>query len=421
MNARMRIAIYYNVGFGGGRRWLYSAATRLGRYHDVDLYCINRPSLGAQFPDGTDLAEHTRVWNLDDMPRVPGPAGKLLNIPASYADFLRFDRLARRVARHIDAQGYDLVFASIGDYTYAPLVLRHLKTRSAYYCHEPMRTAYEPDVPRPYIRTASGPGAAWRWLTTDFAGLRRRWDAQAVRRAATVIVNSAYTQDYARRAYGIDTLVNHPGVDVTEFTPGATARQRFVLSGPGAIIRSKGYDWAIRAIGSIPAEKRPPLVIAGNAEHSGERAFLEQAAREHGVSLDIRVAVPDGELKELLRTASVMLYTPHLEPFGIAPLEAMASGTPVVAVREAGPIETVVDGATGFLCERDPRQLGDAVLRLLDDGPLRASMGAAGREHVEGAFTWDRSVEELAGLLSGAARERSSYLDETRQEEAVVG
>lgn len=409
---RKRIAMCYNVGFGGGRRWLYEVTSRLDRYVDLDFFCINRTPSPAQFPDGTDIARRSTIRTVRDLPRVPGKAGKVLNLPASWIDFLRFDRAARRLAREIDARAYDAVFVSVGDYTYAPLILRHLRSTTVYYCHEPMRTAYEPDVDRPYNRIPSGPKGllrrAWRWINSDYAGLRKRWDAQAARNATLVVVNSRYTQDYARRAYGIDSVVNTPGVDTGAFRPGEEARERFVLSGPGAIFRSKGYDWAIRAVAAIPAEKRPKLVIAGNAEFAPERAYLEALARELDVTADVRVAIADTELKLLLRTASVMLYTPHLEPFGLAAVEAMASGTPVVAVREAGPTETVVDGVTGFLCERDATALGEAVLRILDDSALRDRMGRAAREACVRNWSWDRAVEQLQGLLTEAADRKTA-------------
>ena len=356
---RRRVAMYYNVGFGGGRRWLYEVTSRLGQYHDLDFYCINRTPSPAQFPDGTDIAQRSTVRTVRDLPRIPGKIGRVLNLPASWIDFLRFDRAARRLAREIDAKGYDTVFVSVGDYTYAPLILRHLRSTTVYYCHEPMRTAYEPEVDRPYTRIPSGlQGAvrrAWRWINSDYAGLRKRWDAQGARNASLVVVNSRYTQDYARRAYGIDAVVNTPGVDVDVFHPGDEPREHFVLSGPGAVFRSKGYDWAIRTMAAIPPDRRPALVVAGNAEFAPERAYLESLAQQLDVTIDIRVGIADTELKRLLRTAAVMLYTPHLEPFGLAAVEAMSSGTPVVAVREAGPAETVVDGVTGFLRERDAR------------------------------------------------------------------
>jgi len=161
-------------------------------------------------------------------------------------------------------------------------------------------------------------------------------------------------------------------------------------------------------VGTIPHDRRPSIVLVCNRVFAPERAYVEAMAREAGVELVIRERLPDAEVKRLFQTASAMLYTPHLEPFGLVALEAMASATPVVAVREAGPIETIVDGETGFLCERDPQALGQAVLRLMDDELLRARMAKAGREHVLENWTWDRSVARLDELLRGlAARARA--------------
>jgi glycosyltransferase involved in cell wall biosynthesis len=146
------------------------------------------------------------------------------------------------------------------------------------------------------------------------------------------------------------------------------------------------------------------VVLVCNKSFAPERSYIEKLARDSGVDLTIRERIPDVEVKRHFQAASVLLYTPHLEPFGLVALEAMASGTPVVAVAEAGPLETVVEGRTGFLRPRDPALLGQAVLRVLDDELLRARMGKAAREHVVRDWTWSRSVERLDDLLRGLVR-----------------
>ena len=399
MTERLRIAVYYNVGWGGGRRWLYECISRLANHHDIDLYSIDRNSIGVQHPDVNELGQHAEIVQFDDLPRFGG-ALRPLNVPLVWVDLWRFDRTSRAVAKRIDGRGYDLLFASIGGYTEAPLVLRHAKTLSAYYCHEPMRNVYEPKLPRPYDRNPLKSIPRRLWNRAYWRGVIRGWDYEGTRNANLVIANSKYTAGYANRAYGVAAEVNYPGVDIEAFRPGDLRRERFVLM-VGELIASKGVDWAIRAVSTIPAEQRPPLVLVCNRSFAPERAYVESASREAGVDLVIRERVADAEVKRLFQTASVLLYTPHLEPFGLVALEAMASGTPVVAVREAGPIETVVDGETGFLCERDPRALGAAVMRLLDDELLRVRMSKAGREHVVANWTWDRSVARLDELLRG--------------------
>jgi glycosyltransferase involved in cell wall biosynthesis len=413
LTERRRIAVYYNVGWGGGRRWLYECVSRLGQYHDLDLYCIDRDSIGVQYPDVSGLGHETRMTTFADL-KLPGRALKPLALPLKLADLVRFDGASKRVAAQIDARGYDLLFASVGGYTEAPMVLRHAATPSAYYCHEPMRILYEPRVPRPYERGLVAGAARKLWRELYYGGLMRRWDRQGTRRSRLVIANSRYTAGYARRVYGVAPLVNYPGVDTQAFAPAeGTPRERFVLS-VGEFISSKGFDDAVRAIGAIGAERRPPLVVVSNRTHPPELAYVCGIARACGVELDVRERVEDAELRRLYRTAMVLLYTPNREPFGLAAIEAMASGTPVVAVADAGPGETVVDGETGFLRARDPAELGAAVARLLDDEVLRARMSRAARAHAVRAFTWDRSVEELAEMLSDMAESTHTSKDGSR-------
>lgn len=411
MIRRRRIAVYFNVGWGGGRRWLYEVLSGLRRYHDLDLYCLDRTSIGVQYPDVREFSQNELVAiPFHDLPRFPARPLKALNAPLMWADMLRFERASRAMAARIDGQGYDLVFASIGGYTEAPLVLRHLRTPAVYYCHEPMRQVYEPAVPRPYPRNPLLATLRRRWDRLYYGTVMRRWDLEGTRRARLVLANSAYTSEYARRVYDVDPQVNYPGVNVSAFTPGSEPSEGFVLS-VGELMPRKGFDWAIRAVGAIPAERRPVLVLVGNNAVAAEKRYLEDVARQCGVSLDVRERLPEAELKRLYRVASVFLYTPHLEPLGLAALEAMASGTPVVAVDEAGPAETVVHEETGLLCPRDPEQLGAAVQRLLDDDALRARMGRAARDHAVRCWTWERSVEQLAGLLAGVPESEHSMSD----------
>jgi glycosyltransferase involved in cell wall biosynthesis len=78
------------------------------------------------------------------------------------------------------------------------------------------------------------------------------------------------------------------------------------------------------------------------------------------------------------------------DSFGIPVVEAMASGSPVVASRSGGVVETVKDRDTGFIIEKnDPQQLAYTLLRLLEDDALREKMGRAGRERALAKFTWD--------------------------------
>lgn len=103
-----------------------------------------------------------------------------------------------------------------------------------------------------------------------------------------------------------------------------------------------------------------------------------------------------------------MLYTPQREHFGIVPLEAMAAGRPIIAVNSGGPMESVRDGETGFLCRPTFTAFAEALQRLLGGQYSAARMGLAARVHVEANFSrqafgnkLDESVRRLAAKGRG--------------------
>jgi glycosyltransferase involved in cell wall biosynthesis len=120
-----------------------------------------------------------------------------------------------------------------------------------------------------------------------------------------------------------------------------------------------------------------------SAEASGKVAFLG--------------FVPRSELLDLYYNADVFAFAPIWdEGFGIPPVEAMAAGVPVVASRSGAIPETVKDGLTGFLVNKnDPRALAEGILKLLHDDDLRVKMGRAARTWILGNFTWDRIADRM--------------------------
>ena len=85
----------------------------------------------------------------------------------------------------------------------------------------------------------------------------------------------------------------------------------------------------------------------------------------------------------------------------VAVLEAGASGLPVVATRHAGIPDVVIEGKTGLLVEEhDVAGMADAMLRLIDDPPLAANLGAAARDHVRAHFSMERSIDRLWRIIA---------------------
>jgi glycosyltransferase involved in cell wall biosynthesis len=157
----------------------------------------------------------------------------------------------------------------------------------------------------------------------------------------------------------------------------------------------KGFDFLIRSLALLPVEQRLPLVIASNFQNPPERAYLEDLARRVSVNLTLTSDIDDAALVLLYNQAFLTLYAPIREPFGFVTIESMACGTPLVAVREGGMMETVPDGQAGWLTERSEAAFADAVQRLYSQPERRAEFGDYGRKHVQAHWSWDTAVQCL--------------------------
>jgi glycosyltransferase involved in cell wall biosynthesis len=199
------------------------------------------------------------------------------------------------------------------------------------------------------------------------------------------------------------TRVIYGGVDPERFTPDPAASRDGVLF-VGRLTPHKGVDRLLRAL--------PPgaaLRVAGSAGHDPDPPERDYPDLLRGLAAGRRVeflgAVPDAVLPDLYREAAV-LALPSVERtcygrrvaapelLGLAAIEAMASGTPVVASRVGGLAEVVVDGETGFLVEPgDVEALRDRLARLLSDRRLAARLGDNARALAVERFTWRRCAE----------------------------
>lgn len=127
------------------------------------------------------------------------------------------------------------------------------------------------------------------------------------------------------------------------------------------------------------------------------------------------LSVPSALKHMLLKSAKLLIYTPSNEHFGIVPLEAMLAGVPVLAANTGGPLETVVDGKTGWLCPPDNTrkwtEVMDKVLHKMSDKEIK-SIGRAGIERVKKEFSEVKMAERLDGIIDGmAGRDRRSFLE----------
>lgn len=107
----------------------------------------------------------------------------------------------------------------------------------------------------------------------------------------------------------------------------------------------------------------------------------------------------DSEKRTLLHHSSCLLYTPDMEHFGIVPIEAMFLKCPVIAVSSGGPLETVADKETGFLCKPNADEFAVSMQEFVKDAKLSDAMGKAGHDRVVKLFSHETFTNQLNKIV----------------------
>lgn len=255
------------------------------------------------------------------------------------------------------------------------------------------------------------------------SAFKRRAGRALLGNAAALIANSRWTANLARTVLeqlgggdGAGRIhVVHLATDPTRFRPGidvTAVRQRYQLSDSRRWLLTvarldphKGVDTVLQALPAVLA--RAPDVRYAVAGDGPDRARVEQLAQRIGVADRVRFlgAVSDGDLPALYNAATLYVGPSRqserigVEGFGIAFVEASASGLAVVGGDSGGVPDAVRDGETGLLVPpEDPAAVAAAVNRLLGDAEFARRLGAAGRRAVETHYNWDRVLRELRAI-----------------------
>jgi glycosyltransferase involved in cell wall biosynthesis len=246
-------------------------------------------------------------------------------------------------------------------------------------------------------------------------GLANRW-------ATRVIANSEATAAAFVAAGGREdkVVVIPSGVDPAPFRstseerPAELRRTLGIPDSTGLLVGIfsrvapwKGQHVAIEAIARLESAA---LLVVG-APLFGEAAYADELAAlvtRLGLSHRVKLLGFREDIPSLMRAVDVVVHTSLApEPFGRVLVEAMLVERPVIAADEGGAREIVVDGVTGLLVSPgDPDRLAEALRRLLDDPPLRLTMGQRGRARAEQRFTLLPTLRTLDDVITSAASGR---------------
>lgn len=265
---------------------------------------------------------------IESLPIVTAFTQKLPFVESHYRWYLP---VFPRAIESLDLSGFDLVISS--SHCAAKGVIPPAGAVHICYCHTPMRYVWD------RFEDYFGNGVRARLVYGPMAGWLRRWDRTSARRVDHFVANSSYVAERIRKYYGRDVdAVIAPPVDTDFYFPGEEETGNGFYLIVSALVPYKRIHLAIEAFRS----RKEPLLIAGTGP---SRSALAASSPDN-----VRLLgwLPDEELRRLYRSARAVIL-PGVEDFGIAPLEAQACGTPVVAFSQGGALDTIRDGETGVL------------------------------------------------------------------------
>lgn len=234
---------------------------------------------------------------------------------------------------------YDIVISS--SHSVAKGIITKPHTLHVSYCHTPMRYAWEPwELEH---RLQSFPRFLHNSIKKKIHKIRL-WDRLTADRVDHFLANSSYIAERIQKYYRRPSTVIHPPIEVDQFQVGAP-KDYFLMV--GRLISYKRFDLVIEAFNEIGK----PLKIVGEG---GDMAKLKKMAKKN---VEFLGRVSDQELRSLYSGCQALLF-PQIEDFGIAPVECMASGRPVIAYREGGANDSIIEEKTGlFFSEQSVESL----------------------------------------------------------------
>lgn len=305
-------------------------------------------------------------------------------LPRAVQWYQRYLPLMPLALERLDLRDYDLVISSESGPAKGIIPAPHAV--HICYCHSPMRYIW--DLRQLYLRRL---GRVGRIVAEPIMHYLRMWDVGTAARVDHFVANSRYVQARIEKYYRRSSEVVYPPVDVASCVP-TEERDDFYLF-LGELAPYKRADLAVAAARQL----QRPLVVIGNGVDS------RRLRRGAGSGVTFLGRQPKDVVRRYLARCRAVLF-PGEEDFGMVPVEAMASGRPVIAYRRGGVLETVIDGQTGILFREQTVDGLTAAIRRFEAMQDHFDASALAR-HAQ-AFSREVFARQMAEVIDRVVAER---------------
>lgn len=277
----------------------------------------------------------------------------LQGLPFAKKHYQKYLPLMPLAAEQHDVSAYDVVVSS--SHAVAKGVLTGPDQLHISYVHSPIRYAW--DLQHQYLREAGLTRGLKAWLARLILHYIRLWDMRTAYGVDHFIANSQFIARRIHKVYRREATVIYPPVAVDAF-PLCEDKDNFFLTA-SRMVPYKRMDLIVEAFTAMPDKK---LVVVGDGPE------FEKVKSKAGPNIELLGYQSFATLKDLMQRAKAFVFAAE-EDFGIAPVEAQACGTPVLAFGKGGARETVVDGQTGLFFPAQTVEALKAAVRRFEAMP----------------------------------------------------
>lgn len=315
-------------------------------------------------------------------------------LPSSFRYWVRLPLLIRKVLQLVEELAPDIVFSQVFPANWWGFCAKRYYKEDlshVWMCQEPSAFIHSERWIRALPMSPAG-------IAARIANPALKWiDCYLAHHVDYTFANSEFSRRLALNTYRYppDKIgICYPGVDTTRFKPDP-ARNRnphqFVTC--ARLTKFKNTDIILRALATF-SEPTINLIVIGDGEEY--EALNELAKTLHLVDRVVfKRTVSDQELVTTLQSSIALIHAAEEEPFGLAPVEAMACGIPVIGIKGGGPAETILHMRTGYLCESaNVEELRSAMEWIVSTSGDANSMAEACASRAQ-QFSWQKAVDSL--------------------------
>ncbi len=328
-NGNLKVALVHDWFVGGGAEKVVLELHKM--YPDAPIYTSYCSDEWREKLDGKVVTGYLQYWPFSSLRKF---------LPV----------LRQHWFSKLNFEGFDLVISSSGNGE-AKFARTQAGAIHICYSHSPPHYYWSK-----YSEYLANPGFHPYWLAR--AGLKllikplRKRDYNAAQKVDHFIANSSHIQADIKKYYGRDSVVIHPPIDIDKFTKAPSQRRHGFVT-MGRQTPYKRTDIIVQACTSLGL---PLRVIGRGPDH-------ERLVSIAGPTVEFLTEVTDEEMPAQLASAEAFLFAAE-EDFGISPVEALATGTPVIAYKAGGALDYVIEGKTGLFFEK---QTSESLMKVLQD------------------------------------------------------